>query len=89
MDGEPVSKKRVIAKDSEHTFTVDGDEYKIRFTVTGKFFCEVTCDLIKNGEIISSQPMRSVETVKIAAVLFGFGLLVGFLAAKAALMVMG
>ncbi|RUO77773.1 hypothetical protein [Idiomarina seosinensis] len=93
VDGKSVSEKRVIAKGSEHIFTLNDEQYTIRFTVTGSFFCEVTCDLIKNGEVIASQHMRSIESkgdlVKMVIILFGVGLLTGFLAAKAALMVMG
>lgn len=93
VDGNLMSEQRVIAKRSEHNFELDGVEYKIRFIVTGSFFCEVTCELIKNDEVIDSQHLRSIETksdlIKMVALLFGLGLISGFFAAKAVLMVMG
>lgn len=93
VDDRVVSEQRVIAKRSEHRVTVGDDDYQIRFVVTGSFFCEVTCELIKNGELIASQHMRSIESkadmIKMVLILFGLGLISGFFAAKFVLMLVG
>lgn len=93
VNGVQVSQRRVIAKNSEHHIQVDGDDYSVRFIVTGYFLCEVTCELWQQDELIASQHMRTIEgtsdLIKMVALLFGVGVLAGFLAAKAALMVLG
>mgnify|MGYP006407809905 CR=1 FL=1 len=93
VDDQVVCEQRVIAKRSEHSFTVGDDDYQIRFVVTGSVFCEVTCELFKNGELIESQHMRSIESkadlVKMVLILFGLGLISGFSVTKVALMMMG
>lgn len=93
VDGGQVSQSRVIAKTSEHQFKVNGDDYTVRFIVTGSFFCEITCELWQQGELIATEHARTIEgksdLIKMIALLFGFGVLAGFLAAKAALIVLG
>lgn len=93
VDGKEVSRKRCLGFRSRHQFDIDGKTYTLRFDVSGFLLCRVECELFCGVTQVGSQIKSSFDNKKVFfrnLILFFFvGMAFGYLAATAAIWLMG
>ncbi len=81
FNGQVVSEKRNLKKNSKHQFTINNDEYEIEFTVPEIMKGKIECSLYINGRVIKRYrtSCRRKFDPRIATIFAIIGAPIGFL----------